>query len=44
MTTYILDIKTKEYSIVYDMYMQGPVVEYYFKIDNNGNVDISKFD
>jgi hypothetical protein len=44
MTTYILDIKTKEYSIVYDMYMQGPVVEYYFKIDNNGNVDISKFE
>jgi hypothetical protein len=43
MTTYILDIKTTEYSIdYYDK--QGPVVEYYFKIDNNGNVDISKFE
>ena len=43
MTTYILDIKTKEYSINHDNIGQGPVVEYYFKIDNNGNVDISKF-
>ena len=44
MTTYILDIKTKEYSINHDNIGQGPVVEYYFKIDNNGNVDISKFE
>ena len=43
MTTYILDIKTTEYSIDY-YEKQGPVVEYYFKIDNNGNVDISKFE
>lgn len=50
MTTYILDTKTKEH-FVHDS--GGPLpliysdsrcyVEYYFKIDNNGNVDISKF-
>ena len=50
MATYILDIKTKEH-FVHDgggplplMYnVSRCYVEYYFKIDNNGNVDISKF-
>jgi hypothetical protein len=40
MATYILDIKTQKHSI-HDS--NGCYVEYYFKIDNNGNVDISKF-
>ena len=49
MTTYILDIKTTEHvalapgstlSLTYDT--NRCYVHYYFKIDNNGNVDISK--
>ena len=39
MATYILDIKTQKHSV----HNSGCYVEYYFKIDNNGNVDISKF-
>jgi len=39
MATYILDIKTQKHSV----HDSGCYVEYYFKIDNNGNVDISKF-
>ena len=39
MTTYILDTKTQKHSV----HNSGCYVEYYFKIDNNGNVDISKF-
>ena len=49
MNTYILDTKTNAH-FVHDsreplplMYNENRCyVEYYFKIDNNGNVDISK--
>jgi len=50
MTTYILDLKTNNHIVnehngplplIYDA--NRSYVEYYFKIDNNGNVNISKF-
>lgn len=52
MTEYVLDIKTNDHVVIANGYRTLPLVydinrawvEYYFKIDNNGNVDILKLE